>query len=83
VEGPAVLFPYPRLGAPFKPYFWLEWDTTALDAPFFIIRRKPSDLQFPFPFLAYAVVWVLLRFQLCHRWLWFLEPEGESPAQQD
>jgi hypothetical protein len=25
--------------------FWLEWDTTALDAPFFVIRRKPGDLQ--------------------------------------
>src|SRR5580658_5266598 len=24
VEGPAVLFPYPRLGAPFKPYFGLS-----------------------------------------------------------
>jgi hypothetical protein len=24
-----------------------------------------------------------LRFYLRHSWLWFLEPEGESPAQQD
>jgi len=27
-------FPLTKLGAPFKPVFWLEWDTTALDAPF-------------------------------------------------
>jgi hypothetical protein len=28
-----------KLGAPFKPFFWLEWDTTALDEP--ACNQKP------------------------------------------
>ena len=30
-DGINLFSQQPKLGAPFKPFFWLEWDTTALD----------------------------------------------------
>jgi hypothetical protein len=40
-EGSAVLLPYPLgAGCLIQARFWLEWDTTALDAPFFVIPRS-------------------------------------------
>src|ERR1700733_12119086 len=62
VEGPAVLTyhsrnqfllaapsytsPATKAGRPIRARFWLEWDTTAVDAPLFLLLgAKPRDLQ--------------------------------------
>jgi hypothetical protein len=38
-----------RLGAHISLVFREMWDSTALNAPFFVIRRKPRGLQFSYP----------------------------------
>src|SRR5271170_5898195 len=38
--------PLTKAGCPIQARFWLEWDTTALDAPFLSLGAKPRDLQF-------------------------------------
>jgi hypothetical protein len=39
--APEVLFfCLAKAGCPIQARFWLEWDTTALTAPFFLIRNN-------------------------------------------
>ena len=37
IQSDMILIQQRRLGAPFKPYLWLEWDTAAFDVCFFCI----------------------------------------------
>jgi hypothetical protein len=42
--------PNATAGCPIQALFWLEWDTTALDAPFLSLEEKPMDLLCLFRF---------------------------------